>query len=220
MLRSAEGTRVRSCSIPDIWGKAESGRAGRLVLAFATICKATVASKSFESRPFSCTLTPQTAYFLMAFRKRNVALGGSASNTAAAPSANESIPGVKPSPLTSHPVTSTGSSSLDSLLGGHGGFALGSSLFIEESGMTDYAGALLKYYAAEGICQGHIIHLVGMGDHWIRQLPGVAVQNSSSRREQSPADEEKMKIAWRYERQGQAGERGAWQCSLMCKRSI
>ncbi len=86
--------------------------------------------------------------------------------------------------------------------------------------MTDYGGALLSYYAAEGLCQGHTIHLVGMGDHWIRELPGVAAQKSSSRREQSPADEEKMKIAWRYERLGQAGERGAWQRSLMSKTSI
>ena len=48
-------------------------------------------------------------------------------------------------------VTSTGTASLDGLLGGHSGLALGNSLLIEESGTTDFAGALLKYYAAEGI---------------------------------------------------------------------
>jgi elongator complex protein 4 len=111
--------------------------------------------------------------------------------------------------LTSHPVTSTGTPSLDGLLGGHAGLALGTSLLIEESGTTDYAGALLKYYSAEAICQGHTLHVVGLGEGWIRELPGVAEEKTSSGRvAKTSADEEKMKIAWRYERLGQAGERG------------
>lgn len=146
----------------------------------------------------------------MAFRKRNVAVGRqlTAGTGDAAPA---SIPGVRPSPVSSYTVTSTGTPSLDGLLGGHAGLALGSNLLIEESGTTDFAGALLKYYAAEGICQGHVLHVVGMGEGWVRELPGIAEEKKSrSSSSKSAADEEKMKIAWRYERLGQAGERGAW----------
>ncbi|KAK5135318.1 hypothetical protein LTR08_005422 [Meristemomyces frigidus] len=147
----------------------------------------------------------------MAFRKRNVAVGTTASvlpaNSAPTPSSNQ--PGIRPSPLTSHSVTSTGTPSLDDLLGGHTGLALGSSLLIEESGTTDFAGALLRFYAAEGVCHGHVVHVVGVGEGWVRELPGVAEGRSSGRRAASAAGgaEEKMKIAWRYEKLGQAGER-------------
>ncbi|KXS97081.1 hypothetical protein AC578_10800 [Pseudocercospora eumusae] len=150
----------------------------------------------------------------MAFRKRNIAIAiAKAPNTTSAPSdsaaANtpRTIAGVRPSPLTSHPVTSTGTASLDGLLGGHSGLALGNSLLIEESGTTDFAGALLKYYAAEGICQGHVLHVVGLGEGWLRELPGKAEEKSKDKAAKSAADEEKMKIAWRYERLAQAGER-------------
>ncbi len=145
----------------------------------------------------------------MAFRKRNIALGGpsqGSSNDQPAKSAS----GIRPSTLSSQPVVSTGAASLDSLLGGHGGLALGSSLLIEESSTTDFSGALLKYYAAEGICHGHVLHVLGVGDAWVRELPGVADEKSKSSRSSTAADEEKMKIAWRYERLGQAGERGAF----------
>lgn len=144
----------------------------------------------------------------MAFRKRNVALGRPGGATNSDP-ATVNISGVRPSPLTSHPVTSTGTPSLDGLLGGHGGLSLGSNLIVEESGTTDFAGALLKYYAAEGICQNHILHVVALGDGWVRELPGIAEERGKDKISKSSADEEKMKIAWRYERLGQAGERGA-----------
>lgn len=153
----------------------------------------------------------------MAFRKRNIAVSKSP-NTQTEPNAVEAkgLPGIRPSFLTSQPTTSTGCFSLDSLLGGHGGLALGSSLLIEESGTTDFAGALLKYYAAEGVCHGHMLHVVGVGDGWVRELPGVAEERGSARREteESSGEGEKMKIAWRYERLGQAGERGAWQSAF------
>lgn len=150
----------------------------------------------------------------MAFRKRNVALG----RPPAANAANETIPdlpslGIRPSPLTSHPTTSTGTPSLDSLLGGHAGLALGSSLLIEESGTTDFAGALLRYYAAEGICQGHVVHVVGVGEGWVRELPGVSEEKNRDKAPKPAVDEEKMKIAWRYEKLGEAGERGALRVS-------
>ncbi|KXT12549.1 hypothetical protein AC579_7471 [Pseudocercospora musae] len=142
----------------------------------------------------------------MAFRKRNIAIS-KVPNSTSSDSTFANIAGVRPSPLTSHPVTSTGTASLDGLLGGHSGLALGNSLLIEESGTTDFAGALLKYYAAEGICQGHVLHVVGLGECWVRELPGKAEEKSKDKAAKSAADEEKMKIAWRYERLGQAGER-------------
>lgn len=146
----------------------------------------------------------------MAFRKRNIAVGRAPTNTPGAidPTAESAASGVRPSPLTSQPVTSTGAPSLDGLLGGHAGLALGSSLLVEESGTTDFSGALLRYFAAEGICQGHTLHVVGMGEQWIRELPGVS-EDKSREKKTKTAEEEKMKIAWRYERLGQAGERGA-----------
>lgn len=147
----------------------------------------------------------------MAFRKRNIAVGRTSSDLLTSDdSAKSTISGVRPSSITSQPVTSTGTPSLDSQLGGHGGLALGSSLLIEESGTTDFAGALLKYYAAESICQGNMLHVVGVGEGWVRELPGTTEEKSKGKKETAPIDEEKMKIAWRYESLGQVSERGAW----------
>jgi elongator complex protein 4 len=144
----------------------------------------------------------------MAFRKRNVVVG---KPSTAFPLSESPAPlGVRPSPLTSHPITSTGTPSLDGLLGGHAGLALGSSLLLSESGTTDFSGTLLRYFAAEGICQEHYVHIVGPGEGWVRELPGVAEERSRDKSAaKTAAEEEKMKIAWRYERLGQAGERGA-----------
>lgn len=69
---------------------------------------------------------------------------------------------------------------------------------IEESGTTDYAGALLRFYAAEGVVQGHKVHVVGMGEVWGRELPGISEGKEDKRRE-GKERAEKMKIAWRYE---------------------
>nr|OQO23836.1 hypothetical protein B0A51_09780 [Rachicladosporium sp. CCFEE 5018] len=151
----------------------------------------------------------------IAFRKRNIPLG---SPRGGAPPADDAsrfsqAPGTRSSPLTSHTTTSTGTASLDGLLGGHGGLILGSSILISEHGTTDYAGALLRYYAAEGILQGHTVHVVGMGEGWVRELPGVAEARYQKTEDTAPGEEpdlaaqERMKIAWRYERLGQAGER-------------
>jgi len=156
----------------------------------------------------------------MSFRKRNIGVqrspiasspadGQVETHTAPAPTAS----GIRPSPLTGQPTTSTGAYSLDSLLGGHAGLALGSSLLVEESGTTDFAGALLRYYAAEGIIQSHTVHLVGAGEQWIKDLPGlVGDAEAAEAQKQAKSDEKKMKIAWRYERLGQVdtdrGSRG------------
>ncbi|KAJ9669552.1 Elongator subunit elp4 [Coniosporium apollinis] len=148
----------------------------------------------------------------MAFRKRNIGVSRSPTSpdaedqvqphTAPAP-----IPGVRPSPIDGRPTTSTGTPSLDGILAGHAGLVLGSSLLIEESGTTEYAGALLRYCAAEGIVQGHKVHVVGVGEQWGRELPGLVGAAGEERdgKEKRERDREKMKIAWRYERLGDFG---------------
>lgn len=154
----------------------------------------------------------------MAFRKRNVALtrvppGEDASNGPSIPAMAASIPtppGVRPSPIDGRPTTSTGTSSLDGILAGHAGLPLGNSIIIEESGTTDYAGALLRFYAAEGVVQGHKVHVVGMGEVWGRELPGIS-EGRDDKRKEGKERAEKMKIAWRYEGLGQfESARGAF----------
>jgi elongator complex protein 4 len=152
----------------------------------------------------------------MAFRRRNVVVAqsqaGSQGQTASATGKETLEPGTRPSPLDGRLTTSTGTRSLDSLLAGHAGLALGTSLLVEESGTTDFAGSLLRYYAAEGVVQGHIIHVLGMNEQWGRELPGLSNGDSSSKTEERKVSEDKMKIAWRYERLGEfgAGARGVW----------
>ncbi|KAI9824981.1 MAG: hypothetical protein M1819_000779 [Sarea resinae] len=163
----------------------------------------------------------------MSFRKRNVALTASASpgspapreaakgiaeevpeQSATAPARPAStLPGIRPSPVDGRPTTSTGTVTLDGFLAGHAGLALGTSLLLEESGTTDFAGALLRYYAAEGVVQGHSVHVLGAGPQWGRELPGLVgaadegEKTDTSRR----GSKDKMKIAWRYERLGEFG---------------
>jgi elongator complex protein 4 len=152
----------------------------------------------------------------MAFRKRNIGIGRQPVSPASpvaveAPTPVEQLPGVRPSPLTSHPVTSTGAPSIDGLLGGHSGLALGSSLLVGEHDTTDFAGALLRYYAAEGLLQGHVVHIVGVGEGWVRE------QEQEKATDTDKAAQDRMKIAWRYERLGQtSSERGA----LVASRSL
>ena len=140
----------------------------------------------------------------------------SSSRSAQLPPATASLPlGVRPSPLDGRPTTSTGTQSLDALLAGHAGLALGNSLLIEEEGTTDYAGSLLRFYAAEGVVQGHQVHVLGMGEQWGRELPGligIAGEDIKSGKEleeeaKMKKEQDKMKIAWRYERLGQFGEK-------------
>jgi len=160
----------------------------------------------------------------MAFRKRNVGISrsipglGSASSSLIAPSASPApLPGVRPSPIDGRPTTSTGTPSFDGILAGHAGFALGSSILIEESGTTDFAGALLRYYAAEGVVQGHKVHVIGVGEQWGRELPGLVGVSGGGTDDDGSGKEkkERMKIAWRYERLGEfgsgiSGSRGVW----------
>ncbi len=111
-------------------------------------------------------------------------------------------PGTRPSPFDGRPITSTGTASLDPLLAGYGGLVLGHSLLVEEQGTTDFASVLLRAYAAEGLVQGHHVHVLGVGPGWRTELPGLASPASSSGRQANDASDApagKMKIAWRYE---------------------
>lgn len=156
----------------------------------------------------------------MAFRKRNVGIvrtpqDSSNPTSSASPAASLVIPGTRPSPLDGRLTTSTGTPSLDALLAGHSGLPLGHSLLIGENGTTDYSGALAKYYVAEGVVQGHAVHVLGIPEAWGRELPGLVGNADDTPREKvspgSAADKERMKIAWRYEGLGEHGRerRGA-----------
>ncbi|AEO55180.1 hypothetical protein MYCTH_2298732 [Thermothelomyces thermophilus ATCC 42464] len=149
----------------------------------------------------------------MSFVKRNTVLstrpGRPIPQVVPASEKKQPAPGIRPSPLDGRPTTSTGTSSLDQLLAGHGGLPLGTCLLIEEQGTTDFSGILLRYYAAQGLVQGHHVHLVGYPPEWRHQLPGVAAPGSKVWPAQSaPAPEEKMKIAWRYEALGNTATAG------------
>ena len=163
----------------------------------------------------------------MSFRKRNVGLAGPSSlppSPKEAPITPTNPPGVRPSPIDGRPTTSTGTQTLDGLLAGHAGLALGNSVLVEENGTTDFAGALLRYYAAEGVVQGHRVHVVGVGEQWGRELPGLVGAGGAVGKEGeagAAVEKEKMKIAWRYERLGEfgagtAGSRGGIALLLPC----
>ena len=92
---------------------------------------------------------------------------------------------------------------------------MGKILLIEENGTTDFAGALLRYYAAEGVVQEHKLHVVGVPEPWRRSLPGLVGSADAVDEKSEKRKDEKMKIAWRYERLGEfgagiAGSRGEW----------
>lgn len=153
----------------------------------------------------------------MAFRKRNVLVaqpGSPGSGASTSTLGKAPVSGVRPSPLDGRLTTSTGTRSLDSLLAGYAGFVLGTSLLVEESGTTDFAGVLLRYFASEGIVQGHHIHLLGIDEAWGRELPGLSGEGSSTKAEEERNSEDKMKIAWRYERLGDFGARARGGCSI------
>lgn len=82
---------------------------------------------------------------------------------------------------------------------------MGKILLIEENGTTDFAGALLRYYAAEGVVQEQKIHVVGVPEQWGRSLPGLIGTAESPEEKRDKRKDEKMKIAWRYERLGEFG---------------
>lgn len=152
----------------------------------------------------------------MSFSKRNIGVKGSTTPGLRHELPNpvcQPTPGVRPSPIDGRLTTSTGTQTLDELMAGHGGLPLGSSLLIEENGSTDFAGALLRFYAAEGLVQGHQLHLVGVPDQWSKDLPDLIEGDTiqpSAKVDAEDHGQRRMKIAWRYEHLGTigAGARG------------
>ena len=76
---------------------------------------------------------------------------------------------------------------------------------MEESGTTDFGGALLRYYTAEGILQDHHVIVVGVNEGWARNLPAAVVGAEAQGKfvggsVDGKKERERMKIAWRYER--------------------
>lgn len=148
----------------------------------------------------------------MSFRKKNMVLGSPAGESShaqrTAARQEKSLPaGTRASPLDGRETTSTGTASLDQYLAGHAGLPAGSSLLLEEPGTTDFSGILLKYYAAEGLVQGHHVHLLGPGEAWRGELPGLAKEPSSKQASRGNPSADKMKIAWRYETLSRSGGR-------------
>ncbi|KAG6042148.1 hypothetical protein E4U41_004952 [Claviceps citrina] len=136
----------------------------------------------------------------MSFRKRNTLINCPGVPPPSRPD-REAFQGTRPSPLDGRPTTSTGTSSLDQLLAGHAGMPLGSSLLIEESGTTDFGGVILRYFSGEGLVQGHDVHVLGFGDTWRREIPGLTETKDKANGQTAP-DSQKMKIAWRYDSLG------------------
>ena len=119
--------------------------------------------------------------------------------------ARELQPGVRPSASNGVPVTSSGCQSLDSVLSGHGGIPLGSILLLEENGTTDFTSVLLRYFAAEGLNQGHCVWVGGgIGDSWFKDLP-LSTGNTAEEIASDKMLDERMKIAWRYSNLGEFG---------------
>jgi elongator complex protein 4 len=139
---------------------------------------------------------------MSSFRRRNVVVAEGKSVLSETKSAPKQVlaQGLRPSPLDGRFTTSSGTRSLDSLLAGHAGLALGTSLLVEETGTTDFGGCLLRYYASEGVVQGHHVHVLGMTEGWGKDLPGLVDIGDASGSSVSKEVGERMKIAWRYER--------------------
>lgn len=137
----------------------------------------------------------------MSFRKRGEVIGSP--RTVPVVRSQKKLPdGTRPSPFDGRLTTSTGTASLDQLLAGHAGFPMGSSILVEENGTTDFSGTLLRYYAAEGLVQGHAVHVLGFDDSWRRELPGLGTDDKKKKSSSVDQGAEKMKIAWRYETLG------------------
>jgi elongator complex protein 4 len=169
----------------------------------------------------------------MSFRKRSIPLSSnlpSRAGSSTSATRDEQAAGSGPAKLRSHPgvrpsaqfpyilTTSTGTSSLDELLGIGAGLALGSIFAIEEDGSTDYAGVLLSCFASQGILQEQEVFVGAPLGAWPLRgsLPGLVkesrsksskkeVESDGTAKEPTASQAEKMKIAWRYERLGVVG---------------
>ncbi|XP_041472160.1 elongator complex protein 4-like [Lytechinus variegatus] len=112
-------------------------------------------------------------------------------------SKNFSARGTRPSLHNGQLLISTGVPSLDHLLGG--GLVVGSVLLIEEDTFGSYANLLLRYFLAEGVMCGHGLMVASAEEqpkHLLKALPHPVDDDKETTQRM---DEEKMKIAWRYQ---------------------
>jgi elongator complex protein 4 len=170
-----------------------------------------------RTRPSLCSTSVRgIAYglFTMSFRRKHIVVGGPVGRDTATLSQERASfsPGIRLSPLDGRLTTSTGTSSLDNVLGRHLGLPLGNSLLVEEVGTTEFSGALLRYYASEGLVQGHCVHVLGVTEAWRGELPGLSRTTTTAHTDSAPTAGDKMKIAWRYEylRNRGAVSKGTW----------
>lgn len=136
----------------------------------------------------------------MSFKRKGTVLGKPTTTlqqpTAALP------PGARRSPLDNRLILSTGTQSLDEHLAGYGGLPLGTSLLVEEDGTTDFSGVILRYFAAQGLVDGHDVHVLGVDETWRNELPFVDLSGHTLPETTRMKDDSKMKIAWRYQTLG------------------
>jgi len=118
------------------------------------------------------------------------------------------IPGVTPSIYTNHLLASSGVPDLDILLGG--GLAVGTVLVLEEDISGNYSKLLLKYFLSEGLVHNHSLMVTNSsldGKSIVQQLPSfdLKVPDEESANDLKSEDD-KMKIAWRYQNQSNTKE--------------
>ncbi|KAK9458507.1 Elongator complex protein 4 [Lipomyces oligophaga] len=148
----------------------------------------------------------------MSFRKRNEKAGVSARTAPVLENSfsqarNDAIAGIqlppslRKSPLFSHTtVHSTGTPTLDDILG-HKGQPLGTLIIIMEDGVTDFASVVARCYAAQGSENRDKVVAVGVDQNWKSGLPARRKRSELSKNSTtnfSVLEQEKIKIAWRY----------------------
>lgn len=135
------------------------------------------------------------------FTRKSIPLNSRGDQSLARQNARPEHYGLRPSLFNSKPCVSSSSRSLDQLLQ-HGGLPLGSVTLLEEHGTTDFASSVLKGFAALGIDEARhqcptTVLCVGVPEY-LRVLPGVKQEPTNDPRPLNTED--KMKIAWRYQR--------------------
>ncbi|CAI7376664.1 ATV_collapsed_G0054770.mRNA.1.CDS.1 [Saccharomyces cerevisiae] len=114
--------------------------------------------------------------------------------------------GVRPSPATSQPTTSTGSADLDSILG-HMGLPLGNSVLVEEQSTTEFHSILGKLFAAQGIVHNRIsdssadktrngdthVIVLSLNQMFAKELPGI-YKGSRKQMKKNLISEEESKV--------------------------
>ncbi|KAJ3188818.1 hypothetical protein HDU85_004532 [Gaertneriomyces sp. JEL0708] len=132
-------------------------------------------------------------------------------------SANPPIPGTRPSTHTQALLTSTGCLPLDTLFGG--GIPLGQLLLLKQDQHTAYWRVLMNYFLVQGITSGQSVCVIAeSAEQILSGLPGIVEGKAEDANESVDADstrelgkaslreDEKMRIAWRYQNLSRVGD--------------